>query len=214
MASVFIVAPNTTNMDFPVAPTILSFVLMKTWQCLKDTPNSQKNAYFIKYIPSQAALQEIASTTSITFAPGLFEILQAATPPTIENFKSFLTENLLCWAIYILILEKPGCTPRLYVGSGTDVNRGVKNRFAEYDTLRNLPSHVEKAIDEGYEIAHKILLCWTPFPPASMVPKLRLLFVALEATFSYMLWAMKTLSKDYGVAHMCLWDRTHLEYHG
>jgi len=51
-------------------------------------------------------------------------------------------------------------------------------------------------------------------PLASLLPKLRLLFVALEAIFSYIMWAMRTVSKDYGMAHICLWDRTTLEYEG
>lgn len=42
----------------------------------------------------------------------------------------------------------------------------------------------------------------------------RLLFLALEATFSYMLWAMRTVHKDYGMTHICPWDYKTLEYDG
>jgi hypothetical protein len=42
----------------------------------------------------------------------------------------------------------------------------------------------------------------------------RLMFVALEATFTYIFWAMRTISKDYGMAHICLWDRNTLEDDG
>lgn len=41
-----------------------------------------------------------------------------------------------------------------------------------------------------------------------------MLFVALEAAFSYMFWAMRRVDKDYGMAHICLWDRQTLAYDG
>jgi hypothetical protein len=183
--------------------TILQFVLMMTWTCLNDTPNSQKNVYFLHYIQSKAALEEIALLTSITFASGLFNVLQAASPPTIEYFKTLSTETLACWAVYIVILEKLHCRPRIYIGSGTNCH-GLRARFRDYNVLRELPRYVEKSIEEGYKIVHKAPLCWIPIPLASLEPKLRLLLVALEATFAYMLWAMRIASRDYGMAHICL----------
>jgi hypothetical protein len=87
-------------------------------------------------------------------------------------------------------------------------------RFRDYNVLRELPRYVEKSIEEGYEIVHKAPLCWIPMSSASLEPKLRLLLVALEAMFAYMLWAMRTPSRDYGMAHICLWDRSDLEWDG
>jgi hypothetical protein len=197
-----------------MASTILQFVLTMTWTCLKDTPSIQKNVLFAQYIPSLAVLQEIASTTSLTFTPGLFEILQAAFPPTIEYFKTSPTDTLRCWAVYVLTLEKPDCPPKLYIGSGAEGSVSLYKRFQHYDTLISLPYYVEKTIKEGYEIVHKAPLCWISIPSASLLPKLRLLFVTLEATFSYMLWAMRTVSKEYVMAHICLWDRSTFEYEG
>jgi hypothetical protein len=74
--------------------------------------------------------------------------------------------------------------------------------------------YIKKALDEGYTIVHQGLLCWISIPTASLQPKLRLLFLALEATFAYVFWAMRTVTKDYGMAHICLWDRDTLEYDG
>jgi len=136
--------------------------------------------------------------TSITFASGLFNVLEAASLPTIEYFKTLSTETLACLAVYILILEKPHYRPRIYIGSGTNC-RTLRARFYDYDGLRELPRYVEKSNKEGYEIMHKPPLCWIPMPSASLEPKLRLLLVALEATFAYMLWAMRTASRDYGM---------------
>ena len=196
--------------------TILQFVLTMTWKCLNDTPNSQKNVYFIKFMPSEAALEEIVSLTSITFASGLLDVLQAASPPTLDYFKTLSTETLACWGVYILIMEKCHCRPRIYIGSGTNSRDGLKARFRDYKTDggRELPRYVEKSFEEGYKIVHKAPLCCIPKPSASLEPKLRLLSLALEATFAYMLWAMKTVSRDYGMAHICLWDRSDLEWDG
>ncbi|TVY78123.1 eIF-2-alpha kinase activator gcn1, partial [Lachnellula suecica] len=201
-------------MDVASTLTILAFVLLKTWQCLEDTPAAQKNVYYAKLFPSLAVLEEIASSVSLTFAPGLFDILQASTPPTIAVLKTLTTETMRCWAIYIIILEKPYCTPKIYIGSATEAIRGLKNRFTQYDSRLMLPRHVDDAIKDGYKIVHKAPLCWIDIPAASLVPIIRVLFLALEATFAYMLWAMRTVSRDFGMSHMCLWDRTTLEYEG
>jgi hypothetical protein len=160
-----------------MASTILQFVFMMTWTCLKDTPSLQKNVFFAQFIPSLAVLEEIASTTSLTFAPGLFAVLQATAPPTIKYFKSLPIDTLQCWAIYLVILEKPGCPPKLYIGFGTDAIGGLSKRFQQYDSLTKLPKYVKKSIEEGYKIVHKAPLCWIPIPSASLVPKLRLLFI-------------------------------------
>lgn len=78
----------------------------------------------------------------------------------------------------------------------------------------NLPDLVQNALHEGYKIAHIGLICWISLPPVSLQPTIRVLFIALEAAFSYIFWAMRTVNKDYGMSSICLWDRTTLEYDG
>lgn len=77
-----------------------------------------------------------------------------------------------------------------------------------------LPVYVEKALDEGYTIVHKGLLCWITIPPAALVPRYQLLIIALEATFAYIFWAMRPCFGDYGIAHICRWDHNTPEYDG
>lgn len=61
---------------------------------------------------------------------------------------------------------------------------------------------------------HKGLLCWAPIPAAGQVPQIRVLFLALEAAFAFVLWAFNT-DKDFGgLSSMCPWDRDKLEYDG
>lgn len=86
-------------------------------------------------------------------------------------------------------------------------------RFKCYET-DHLPVRIKSAIDDGYSITHKGLLCWAALPLVHLIPAVRLLFFVLEATFTYAFWAMKAKKKDYGMGHICFWDRTQLEYDG
>ena len=51
-------------------------------------------------------------------------------------------------------------------------------------------------------------------PGPTFQPKLRIFFLLLEATFSYAFWTMRTPKNDYGMSHICLWNREDLEYDG
>jgi len=120
------------------------------------------------------------------------------------------------WAVYLLVLEKASCQPRIYVGSRTSVTKVVESRLADYRNGTTLPLYVQKSIEDGYSIEHTGLLCWIDLPSPSLVLKIRLLFLALEAAFAYIFWAMRTVNKanDYGMGHICSWDRSTLEYDG
>ncbi|TVY44360.1 Carbamoyl-phosphate synthase arginine-specific large chain [Lachnellula subtilissima] len=197
------------------AGTTIELVLLITWTCLNTTPFKQKNPLFARFFDSHAALEEVALTVSFSFCPGLFEVLQAAAPPKIKFFKSLPTDtSARCWGIYGIVLEKPDCRPIVYVGSGTSKSGGVRARFKQYDDGFLIPQYIQTALDEGYTIVSKGLLCWIPSPSAAKVPVNRLLFVALEATFAYMFWAMKAVKGDYGMGHICLWARNMREYDG
>ena len=195
------------------ATILLQLILTLTWTCLCDTPVDQKHPLFARFFTSQAVLEEFASTVCLEFAKVLFDVLQAASP-TMQNFKTLPTGPTKSWAVYLLVLEKSNHGPRIYIGSGTSSREGVYARFNHYDHEVVLPTYVEQALNEGYTIVHKGLLCWIPIPTASLRPQTRLLVLALEATFAYMFWAMKSRTRYYGMAHMCLWDRNALEYDG
>lgn len=188
--------------------------MLMTWTCLNDTPNSCKNPLFLAYMAIRTEFEAIASLATISFAEGLFDVLRATTPPSIDFFKTLSTQTLDCWAVYVIVLEKTGCRPRIYVGSATNANAGLQRRFSEYDNLHGLPKYVEASIKEGFQIVHKAPLCWIDIPSPSKVPYHRLLMIALEATFAYLLWAMKSVCKDFGMGHIALWDRFNLPWDG
>jgi hypothetical protein len=195
------------------AADILSLVLLMTWNCLISTSANRKHSIFAQVITSEIILTEIASTISLVFAPGIFDILKAATPPPVTFFKSLPTNAVEKWAIYLLVLEKPGSKPKIYIGSGTNSLSGVSKRLRDYDIHHELPLYVEKALDDGYAIVHRGLLCWTSIPSPALQPKIRVLFIALEATLSYAFWAMRASKYAY-LTHICPWAQSALEYEG
>jgi hypothetical protein len=195
---------------------ILSVVLSSAWTCLHDTPENQKNQYFDEFIPNESILLDLAASHPVEFAAGLNEVLQSETPPTVDYFTTLPDVAFKGWGIYLIVLGKPGELYRVYIGSATNTDRGLLARWHEYDQDTGLPKYYKASLAEGFTVVHRGLLCWTPsIPPPALQPTFRLLFLLLEATFSYIFWAMRTPDgKDYGMAHLCLWDRHALEYIG
>ena len=191
-------------------------ILALAWTCLNDTPANQKNFYYDEFIASEPMLWDLASAHPLEFAPGLSEILQSETPPTVEYFQTLPDVPFKGWGVYLIVLGKPGHPCRTYIGSATASDRGITHRFYQYDHDQCLPRYYEASLREGFSVVHRGLLCWTPsIPPPAIEPVLRLLYLLLEATFSYIFWAMRTPNgNDYGMAHICPWDRFSLEYTG
>ena len=174
-----------------------------------------KHSFFVKILSSEDFLEELLSATSLVFAPGLLDILQSSAPPTIAFFKSLPTDCENVWGVYLLVLEKRDSRSKIYIGSGTSVAGGVSSRLIQYDKKQLLPKYVAPALDEGYTITHKGLLCSAPIPSAGKVPITRLFFVALEAVFTFVFWALNCKTKHgFGFADLCPWDRDTLEYGG
>ena len=199
----------------PSAVTIFALVMSLTWKVLVDTPKHMKNSLFDRFLTSSPILQSIATAATMSFAPGLLDVLQSATPPAIEFFKSMPSGDLRhIWGIYAIVLEKAGCRSKVYLGSATNVKDGVFFRWNQYDKGLLLPRWVGHALGEGYEIVHKGLICWAPIPGPRFVPARRLLFVALECTFAYIFWALKAQGGDYGMGHICTWNYRAMPYDG
>jgi hypothetical protein len=192
------------------------FMLSSAWQCLSDTPENQKNAYFDEFLSSETMLLDVFSSHPIEFAQGLEEVLQSEVPPTTQYFQTLSDVAIKGWGVYIIVLSKPDHTDRVYVGSATSADYGIISRWYCYDNENGIPRYYNASLKEGFTVVSRGLLCWTPsIPPPGIQPVFRLLFLLLEATFSYIFWAMRTpRGNDYGMAHICPWDRLALEYTG
>jgi hypothetical protein len=216
MSSVF----NSANLERLLRPDndTKDAVLSLTWTCLSDLPQQQQNKLYAQFFDDFTDLQVIASSVPIEFPDDLYNVLKSEALPTIHTFKLFSTKTN-GWAVYLLILYKPGGMYRVYVGSGTDSFGGADVRLGHYDhlTWSMLPVLVKAAINEGYVIVNKVLLVWTPSIPAPHLrARTRLLFLAFEATFTFVFSAMRLYPEDRysDMAHLCPWPREELQYDG
>jgi hypothetical protein len=124
------------------------------------------------------------------------------------------------WAVYAVALEKDGCTPALYVSSGTDSVLGAARRMLDYEigpgktNTINVSLNVARKINDGFRITAKGYLGWINFPKASEMFRMRCLMVGLfETAFSMIFWTMKS-RKHCGMPDTCPWDIEEFSYEG
>jgi len=194
---------------------ILTLIGSLLWAALTDFPTRQTNKWFNIKLTSLGVVQALLYQSGMQFAPGLLAVLESALPPAIAYLKSLPTDFDDKWAVYVLVAEKPGCRTLLYVGSGTDSDDGVAARLEIYDDGTRIPIYVEQALKDGYVIAHRGLLCWMSTPTAGHVPIMRLLCLALEATFLVAFWAVYSKKENaWSMGHHRRWSLDLLPYDG
>lgn len=200
------------------AATIEHLVTLLMWACL-SVP-IWRHKVFKQVFLSQEVLFNHCTAAGLTFAPNLFDTIQAANPPPVSFFRGLSLgidlDDVRLWAIYVIVLEKPGAQPLVYIGSGTAAKNGVRTRLRHYVPGHSLlPTRIPPALAEGYTIGHKGLLAWCPIPSAGDVPRLRLLFIALEAAMSFCFWTMYcSFEKDFAMGSCCPWPRASFTYGG
>jgi hypothetical protein len=73
---------------------------------------------------------------------------------------------------------------------------------------------VAAAVKDGYKITHKGLLVWSPIPSEADVPRFGILFLAIEAAFSFLFWAMQSRIADHSMISCCPWPLSSFTYAG
>lgn len=191
------------------------YILWLIWTFLRGAPPIQRNSYSsAPTFESEDMLEEFMEESQVVFAPGLSDAVQSAAPPSISYFKALPNDGKAKWALYGLVLEKDGCRSKFYLGTGTHSTGGVIPRWKDYDLKINLPRLVKDAIDQGFVITHKCLLCWSPIPdPASRFQR-RDLFLTPEAVFGIVLGAMQSETPDPRLPDICPWPRKLFTYDG
>ncbi|KAL0466067.1 hypothetical protein QR685DRAFT_575684 [Neurospora intermedia] len=87
------------------------------------------------------------------------------------------------WGVYLLVWEKEGQRPAVYVVTGTNSTLGIKPKFNNYDKGQNLSVGCENWTQKGYLLTHKALVCTSPLPPPKQTRcTLRAVFKVLETT--------------------------------
>ncbi|CAA9963584.1 PCK1-phosphoenolpyruvate carboxykinase [Pyrenophora teres f. maculata] len=156
-----------------------------------ESPSWFINPEFKFLFDYRSSFDSIAACSPFTFAPGLYDVLTADKPPSIDYFRALPPADGLLWAVYAVVVDKEDEESLLYVGSGTDATGGVLLRLAHYKPkCDKAPLHVRLALKRGYHIAHRGLLCWTPLPTAGLVPRVRARMLAVEALFAFLFFAV------------------------
>ncbi|KZL63107.1 pyruvate carboxylase, partial [Colletotrichum incanum] len=194
--------------------TILEFVLWLSWTMLCLTPKSIKNSVFALLFPAKDDMEAILLASGFQFANGLWDAIRSEVPPALSFFKGIPAEFSKRWAIYVLVLEKAGCRPKVYIGAGTEKRSGVSTRIGQYRRGENFSTYVQKAVNEGFSIAHMGLLCWVPLPPASKRSSLRALVLVVEAAFTLWFWTIRSRTSTYGMPSLGPWSPDSMEYDG
>lgn len=212
---------TTATMD---SPDFGVFVFALAWSLLSLCHVTLKAVHFTAVFPTEADFKTVCQLYTLKFADGLWQIFHAASPPTIEFLKTLPKPDLSqkIWAVYILVLEKPGANPRVYTSSGTDSVLGYQKRRNEYlrlspycTTDSNASKLVKKSVlEDGYTITYQGLVCWCPLPkPVHQFP-MRCLFLLLEAVFALAFWTMASKKKDWCMPALCPWPRESFTYDG
>jgi hypothetical protein len=158
-------------------------------------------------IDSFNTLSALYNAAQLTFCPGLLDTICMVAPPTFVWFKSLSSSiPIKRWGIYVLVLKKPGCTPGIYIGSGTDSRNGLSGRL--YGHLRGdaCPFHVDKAKRDGFTITHMAVLVSCPIPAPADRPRIRVLLLLLEAAFTCIFWSLRRRDQPYGCEHLAPWS--------
>jgi hypothetical protein len=193
---------------------IADYMLDVSWKCV-DT--SSINPRFRVVASTKHDLASLFQSMGLRYCSGLSDIVQATSPPPITWFKT-LPNNISrgYWGVYVLVLQKDGHRPCLYIGSGTDTGRGVACRVKSYyyASGNTVPYYVRKYQQNGYSIVHHCLLVWCPIPSPGQVPRFRTAVIILEATFTSIFWTLRRPEKSYGLTSTSAWPCDSLEWDG
>ncbi|QPC66654.1 hypothetical protein HYE67_008885 [Fusarium culmorum] len=198
--------PSTMARSDAPSTDLTRLILLLCWSLLNI--QSYIHPTFTTTISSYSTLSALVELAQLTFCPGLFSTICMPAPPNYAWFKSLPSHcPKNSWGIYVLVLEKPGCTPYIYIGSGTASKQGVSARFNGHRTGNACPHYVLKAKRDGYTITHMALLVLCPIPALDQIPRLRvLLLLLLEAAFTCIFWSLRRRDTPHGIEYLAPWS--------
>ncbi|KAK4167062.1 hypothetical protein QBC43DRAFT_331803 [Cladorrhinum sp. PSN259] len=126
-----------------------------------NAPDWYINPDFRILFGSASTSAEIYAALPLQYAAGLLDVCLSKEPPSREFFMSLPLPAGKLWAIYVVVMEKEGHEPGIYIGSGTDAFKGYEQRAGQYHDRahRMLPRRVRSLYDKGYDLTHMGLLC-------------------------------------------------------
>ncbi len=97
-----------TGTMLPTTSDLLIWMVWLCWTVLFLTDPALKNGKYAVFFPTPRRLARLMLSSGLCFAPGLLDVLRSTTPPTIAYFKTLQEPLPGVWAVYMLVLEKPG----------------------------------------------------------------------------------------------------------
>ena len=191
-------------------PTVRELVEAYLFQFINlDAPD-----WYINYNHRAVLNAPDAPNVELQFAPGLLDVLQSDAPPSFDYFTSLPRPDGNHWGVYAFTMTKEGCPPALCIGSGTSARDGCKTRIAHYYNKKHpsLPTKVRKFYDMGYDMAHIGLLCWSDIPSATVKPRIRQRFLALEGTFGNLFYSAIATDNDALWVDFMPWQRNDIAW--
>ena len=70
------------------AATLVKLVSLLMWTCLVTNAEQQKHFVFTKVLSSQVIVEQLICSASLVIAPGLLDVFESSTPPTVSYFKA------------------------------------------------------------------------------------------------------------------------------
>ncbi|KAK1828288.1 heat shock protein 70 [Podospora conica] len=198
------------------ANDIDTLIVRLAWACVAT--DLFINPTYRAAFPSIDALDGIFGLLGLCFPPGLLDVLNAAAPPAVSWFAALAVNNITStnWGVYLLLLEKDGSRPRLYLGSRTSVDRGIRGRITGHQNGTGpVPDYVDRAKKAGFRLTWARLLAWCPMPSPANVPLARALFLAIEAALTGVLWTVIPSDKEFAFPPgFCPWPRNQFPWVG
>ncbi|CAO2656665.1 Nn.00g054680.m01.CDS01 [Neocucurbitaria sp. VM-36] len=143
---------------------------------------------------SEAAIQHLIEESSLTFAPGLADMIRSRNTPSVQQLRAcsvlLSRDDLkLKWIVYLQYYRK-GPLWYIYCGKTTNV-RGAQERLLDYENEKStIAESIRVLVKSGFErMSHTNLAAVDiPFEGADRI-YVAALVTALEATFTTGLWA-------------------------
>ncbi|RYN30489.1 hypothetical protein AA0113_g4827 [Alternaria arborescens] len=192
-----------------------SYVNELLWKVLQlGLPEWYVHPIYKVLYPTETSFQEACTSIPLTFADGLLEMVNAASPPSLGDLKSLAAAPApkalsKTWAVYLHVYELEGREPRIYVGSATNADYGAQERLSHYEKQvpSMLPRFVKHAVAQGFVKTHTTLLCWYDMPPMGLVTRARQRFLSLEGLFQMLFYSSTVYQLD-GIWHPIMpWSR-------
>ena len=148
---------------------------------------------------SKAAIQHLIEESSLTFAPGLADMIRSRNAPSVQQLRAcsiLLSEDDLKskWIVYLQYYRKG---PLWYICCGKSTNlRGGQERLHDYaNESSSIPQSAKDLLKGGFKrMGHTILAAVDiPFEGADRI-YMTALVTAFEATFAAGFWAYSPLT--------------------